>query len=67
MTQHELSLMQDVIQKIYTRMGEDRITDFQYRDYSSQMTGINRILNSLGYEVKADVFTGRVTIIKKGE
>ena len=67
MTKHELILMQDTIKEIHDRMGEERISDFQYRDYSSQMTGIGRILNSIGYEVKADVFTSRVTIIKKGE
>lgn len=66
MTKHELILMQDTIQKIYDRMGNETIPFSLYRDLYSQMTGINKLLNSIGYVVDIDCLNC-VTIIKVGD
>lgn len=63
MTQHELSLMQDTIQEIYDRMGHEMLPEPIYRDLYSQMTGINKVLNAIGYVVDTDCL-GCVTIVK---
>lgn len=64
MTNHELTLMQDTIQEIYDRMGNEMLPDFIYRDYSSQMTGMYKLLNSIGYTADINCL-GCVTIVKK--
>lgn len=55
--------MQDMIQYTYNRMGDENITDLQYKSYRSQLAGMTRILKAIGYIVDKDDL-GIITIEK---
>lgn len=64
MTQIELTVMQDLIQHIYNRMGDENITDMQYRDYRTQIAGMTKMLKAIGYIVEKDGL-GVITIERR--
>lgn len=63
MTQKELTIMQDMMQYTYNRMGDENITDLQYKSYRSQLAGMRKILKAIGYIVETD-YMNKITIEK---
>ena len=56
--------MQGMIQHTYNRMGDENITDMQYRDYRTQIAGMTKMLKAIGYIVEKDGL-GNITIEKR--
>lgn len=63
MTQKELTVMQGMLQYTYNRMGDENITELQYKSYRCQLAGMTKILKAIGYVVDKDDL-GIITIEK---